>query len=913
MGSRKPNVALLLALVGSVLMGSPAVATGLRGSAVRADPVLTMTRAPAFQVTASTARNPASVEAGLGLDRPTRRLIQQGLRNEGFDPGAADGLFGPRTRGALRRWQEAREMPATGYLDSAQAERLRAAGAPERVASGERPGGRAARAESSGSMPRPAASCEGWGTEEFFDTAPAEAVTACLGAGADPHTPTEYGMTPLHWAAWNGENPAVVSVLVDAGAELEAQTAGGWAGATANEISFREETDSAGYTPLALAAWNNENPAVVEALLATGANPRWTSADDRTLLHVAAQHNPNPAVTRALLAAGGDVAALDRAGLTALHRAAAGTANAAVIGALVAAGANLEARQRARPGRGFRRDGPGPLGYAAKHNENVAVVQALIAAGAKSTLEAIQSAAASNANLVVLKTLMEAAGIDAKVVSETGETLLHSAGSNENPEIIEWLLASGADPLATDRGGSTPLHRPYRRAVATERLLGAGVDVTAAEGSIGLTALHYAAMEQDNAAVVRLLLAAGADPNAQTEAGGTTPLHDANDPETVEALLAAGADLHARSVAGDTPLHSGLNKDVVEVLLDAGADLNARNNDGDTPLHLGINPGKVRVLAAAGADPNARNNDGRTPLHRGGDADDIAALVAAGANPNGRDSRGRTPLHSIGDSEQLRALLAAGANLEARDEQGRTPLHLAAISIVLYSSDLKDSSELFSRTAAGRQALIRALVALGANLEARDENGQTPLHLAAGYFLSNWDSIDPPPHYGHAIEALLDAGADASARDANGRTAWDIAQSNEKLNGSDGYWRLNDARYNTPRQDSRRSTTNQPGRPQAAVSEASPSEARACEISGYPAPADFVTLGLNWCSSSVDIQLRAFALQAAGAWCAISEGTSSAPEQIVARHQEINAACDALDALGNRGGPPCRCPAGYRP
>ena len=56
-----------------------------------------------------------------------------------------------------------------------------------------------------------------------------------------------------------------------------------------------------------------------------------------------------------------------------------------------------------------------------------------------------------------------------------------------------------------------------------------------------------------------------------------------------------------------------------------------------------------------------------------------------------------------------------------------------------------------------------------------------------------------------------------------------------------------------------------------------------------------------------------FALQAAGAWCAIAEGTSSTPAQICARRQEINAVCDTLDALGARGGPPCQCQAGYRP
>ena len=69
----------------------------------------------------------AAGEAALALDRPTRRLIQQGLRNEGFDPGTPDGLFGPRTRAAIRDWQQSRGASATGYLNGAEAELLRTA------------------------------------------------------------------------------------------------------------------------------------------------------------------------------------------------------------------------------------------------------------------------------------------------------------------------------------------------------------------------------------------------------------------------------------------------------------------------------------------------------------------------------------------------------------------------------------------------------------------------------------------------------------------------------------------------------------------------------------------------------------------------------------------------------------------
>ena len=176
-------------------------------------------RAPGFGATVATAaQDPSAVEAALGLDRPTRRLIQQGLRNEGFDAGEPDGLFGPRTRGAIRPWQEARGVLATGYLDDKQAELLRAAGVPPLSGSSERPPAAvvespSAPAEAATETPRHAetepgrvqavaqgsteasppvtetsnapspARCETWNSREFFETATVEEVAACLEGG----------------------------------------------------------------------------------------------------------------------------------------------------------------------------------------------------------------------------------------------------------------------------------------------------------------------------------------------------------------------------------------------------------------------------------------------------------------------------------------------------------------------------------------------------------------------------------------------------------------------------------------------------------------------------------------------------------------------------------------------------------
>ena len=68
------------------------------------------------------------VEDGLGLNQAARQQVQQGLQAEGFAPGGVDGLFGPRTRAAIRNWQSARGVRSTGYLDGPQVEALRSRG-----------------------------------------------------------------------------------------------------------------------------------------------------------------------------------------------------------------------------------------------------------------------------------------------------------------------------------------------------------------------------------------------------------------------------------------------------------------------------------------------------------------------------------------------------------------------------------------------------------------------------------------------------------------------------------------------------------------------------------------------------------------------------------------------------------------
>ena len=109
-------------------------------------------------------------------------------------------------------------------------------------------------------------------------------------------------------------------------------------------------------------------------------------------------------------------------------------------------------------------------------------------------------------------------------------------------------------------------------------------------------------------------------------------------------------------------------------------------------------------------------------------------------------------------------LLDAGADIEARDERGTTPLFLAL--------------------AYNNPAVLTALLNAGMDPNARSRGGSTPLHMAAA-------AVKNPA----VITVLLDAGADPKARDKVGKTPWDHAEDNEALKGSAAYWRLNDARF----------------------------------------------------------------------------------------------------------------------
>ena len=216
----------------------------------------------------------------------------------------------------------------------------------------------------------------------------------------------------------------------------------------------------------------------------------------------------------------------------------------------------------------------------------------------------------------------------------------------------------------------------------------------------------------------------------------------------------------------------------------------------------------------------------------------------------------------------------------------------------------------------GAPEIVEALLG-GVDPNVRTEYGETPLFVAIDIvsygdqhseaYLSAWTN---------KVRVLLAGGANPLAETRDGRTPWSRVQEIPELDRSDIYWLLNDARFNAPGPGARRAPAAVPGGGTAgdpAGNERAAASGGQCLIPNYPTPpGGVVTLGFSWCPASVGIQRRSFALQAAGAQCAMATGSSSTPDQINARRQEINAACNTLDAWQSPDIPTCQCPAGLR-
>jgi len=185
-----------------------------------------------------------------------------------------------------------------------------------------------------------------------------------------------------------------------------------------------------------------------------------------------------------------------------------------------------------------------------------------------------------------------------------GEPTLSVAAKAARADLVELLVANGADVKAADTMGFTALHWAADRGdVKTAQILlahGATVD---ARTGMWYTPLHRAASYRRALGMVQLLLDSGADANAAEHEWGGTPLHSgvrSGSPEIVALLLQRGAKTNTRSMSGFTPLHLAATEgraDIATMLLAAGAPVGARDKQGRTALQWALKEGNQNVVA----------------------------------------------------------------------------------------------------------------------------------------------------------------------------------------------------------------------------------------------------------------------------------------------------------------------------
>ncbi|MBI4657879.1 MAG: ankyrin repeat domain-containing protein [Verrucomicrobia bacterium] len=430
-------------------------------------------------------------------------------------------------------------------------------------------------------------------------------------------------------------------------------------------------------------------------------------------------------------------------------------------------------------------------------------------------------------------------------------TALHFAANRGQRAIAELLLAHGAEIDARSSFGQTPLHFGVQmgHTALVEFLLrhkanpDAKISAQISEGIPpatqsgfalnqrrvlleGFTPLHLAALHNAEE-IAKLLLAHQADINSKS-ASGHTPLSlavESDGAKVVKLLLEHSADVNILGLEGWSPLQIAVwkrSKEMVELLL-----AKKPNAHLEAALFNAVSLDAVEIaemLLRAGAAPDKATGEptGRTPLllaAYNSNEKMVGLLLSYKANANTKDATGSTPLHYAVVEKHgglIQLLLEHGADANAQDYEGKTPLHRVfgqrsqqtrPVRMVPSfvglppgvptqfinagtatppppsqpqpASDLKDMAEM--------------LLAKGANLNLKDENGATPFQYAVsdnrwdivGFFLVKGADPNQRMTWGdtamHVVarndqnldlaKLLLDRGADVNAKGANNRTA----------------------------------------------------------------------------------------------------------------------------------------------
>jgi ankyrin repeat protein len=407
-------------------------------------------------------------------------------------------------------------------------------------------------------------------------------------------------------------------------------------------------------------------------------------------------------------------------------------------------------------------DGATALHWAVHRNDG-SVVDLLLRAGATPDLAddtgatPLYLACVNRSGPMVERLLQARANPNAALVS--GETVLMTCARTGEATGVRALLTRGANVNATEPGHhQTALMWAAAQSEpkAVEALLEGGADVRARSRSYTQTVTsevtQRAGREELNYTVPR---------------GGSTPLLFAarsGDAESARLLIEAGADVNDELPDGASALvvaaHSG-HTSAATLLLEKGADPNAAAV-GYTALHAAVLRGDlnlVKVLLAHKANPNAQITKGM-PVRRTSQDFELPKTLM-GATPYLLAAK-------FLEADIMRALAAGGADTRLPMNDGATPLLAAAgMGIVAPAQDERRGTNrrglaiIDGGTVEPESQVVEAVSAaltLGSDINGTNPAGETAVHIASA---QGYDSV---------VKLIVERGADLNARNAKGLT-----------------------------------------------------------------------------------------------------------------------------------------------